>query len=174
MIHQQKTIWTIGHSTLTAATFLAILQHYQIELLVDVRRFPGSRKFPWFNQDNLESFLNQNGISYIHIASLGGRRKPNPESENIKWRHPAFRAYADFMESDEFSIGITELEQLALQKVTSIMCSEVLWWRCHRSMIADYLKSKGWKVMHIFSEENAAEHPYTQPAKIVSGDLTYH
>nr|WP_294899431.1 DUF488 domain-containing protein [uncultured Pedobacter sp.] len=174
MNHPQKTICTIGHSTHSAEEFLSILKHYQIELLVDVRRFPGSRKFPWFNQDILKSYLATNGIDYVHIGKLGGRRKPNPDSENINWRHPAFKAYADFMESEEFKIGVTELELLGAEKVTTIMCSEVLWWRCHRSMIADYLKSKGWKVMHILSKEKLTEHPYTQPAKIVDGELTYH
>lgn len=174
MNQPQKIVWTIGHSTHSAEEFLAILKQYKIELLGDVRRFPGSRKFPWFNQDVLKSYLAENGINYIHIGELGGRRKPNPDSENTIWRHPAFRAYADFMDSKEFETGVEELEVLASEKVTSIMCSEVLWWRCHRSMIADELKSKGWKVMHILSREKSTEHPYTQPAKIVDGELTYH
>lgn len=174
MNHLQKAIWTIGHSTHSAEEFLGILQHYHIKLLVDVRRYPGSRKFPWFNQDVLKSYLIDHGIDYVHIGELGGRRKPNPDSENTTWRHPAFRAYADFMESEEFKIGITELELLATTKVSAIMCSEVLWWRCHRSMIADYLKSSGWEVMHILSKEKSTEHPYTQPAKVVNGKLTYH
>ena len=174
MNHQQKTIWTVGHSTHSTNELLGILQHYHIELLVDVRRFPGSRKFPWFNQDMLKSFLNANGINYIHLGDLGGRRKPNPDSVNTTWRHPAFRAYADFMESEEFKAGIKELQKLALTQKTVIMCSEVLWWRCHRSMIADYLKANGWEVMHILSKEKLTEHPYTQPAKIENGELTYH
>jgi len=174
MNQQQKTIWTIGHSTHSAEEFLDILQSYNIELLVDVRRFLGSRKFPQFNQDALRNFLADNAINYVHLQNLGGRRRPNPDSENTAWRHPAFRAYADFMESEEFKIGINELEALATQKVTSIMCSEVLWWRCHRSMIADCLKAKGWEVIHILSKETATVHPYTQPAKVVNGNLTYH
>ncbi len=174
MNQQQKTIWTVGHSTHSADEFLSILQNFQIELLVDVRRFPGSRKFPWFNQDILKTFLNDNGIKYVHLGDLGGRRKPNPESVNITWRHPAFRAYADFMESEEFKTGVQELEELASKQKTAIMCSEVLWWRCHRSMISDYLKADGWEVMHIMSKEKSTEHPYTQPAKVVDGVLTYH
>ncbi|WP_017260329.1 DUF488 domain-containing protein [Pedobacter arcticus] len=174
MNHQQKTIWTVGHSTHSANEFLSILQHYHIELLVDVRRFPGSRKFPWFNQNVLKSFLSDNGINYVHLGDLGGRRKPSVDSVNTVWRHPAFRAYADFMESDEFKVGIKELQELASVQKTVIMCSEVLWWRCHRSMIADYLKAHDWEVMHILSIEKSTEHPYTQPAKIENGGLTYH
>jgi uncharacterized protein (DUF488 family) len=174
MNQQQKTIWTVGHSTHSAEEFLGILKHYNIDLLADVRRFPGSRKFPQFNQEVLRNFLLANGIKYIHLQNLGGRRKPDPDSKNINWRHPAFRAYADFMESEEFKIGIKELELLATEKVTSIMCSEVLWWRCHRSMIADQLKANGWEVVHILSKEKSTEHPYTQPAKVVDGELTYH
>ncbi|HTN19352.1 MAG TPA: DUF488 domain-containing protein [Pelobium sp.] len=174
MNQQQKTIWTVGHSTHSAEEFLSILKHYYIDLLVDVRRFPGSRKFPQFNREVLQNFLIDNGIKYIHLQNLGGRRKPDPDSKNINWRHPAFRAYADFMESEEFKIGIKELELLATEKVTSIMCSEVLWWRCHRSMIADQLKANGWEVVHILSKEKSTEHPYTQPAKVVDGELTYH
>lgn len=173
-MNQQKTIFTVGHSTHSAVEFLHILQAYHIEQLVDVRRFPGSRKFPWFNQEVLKSNLNENGISYVHLKSLGGRRKPNSESENTEWRHPAFRAYADFMESEEFKTGIQELELLATEKVTCIMCSEVLWWRCHRSMISDYLKANNWEVLHILSKEKSSEHPFTQPAKVVNGALTYH
>ncbi|WP_442794444.1 DUF488 domain-containing protein [Pelobium manganitolerans] len=169
-----QTIWTIGHSTQSAEDFLAILQQYQIELLVDVRRYPGSRKFPQFNSQTLQGLLAINGINYFHLKSLGGRRRPNPESKNTAWRHPAFRAYADFMETDEFKKGIKKLEVLGQSQRAVIMCSEVLWWRCHRSLIADYLKAEGWRVMHILSKEKANEHPYTQPAKIVDGRLTYH
>lgn len=171
---QRKTIWTVGHSTQSAEEFLNILKHYHIKLLVDVRRFPGSRKFPWFNQEVLKQDLEAYGINYSHIGELGGRRKPNPDSENTAWRHPAFRAYADFMESDEFEIGVKQLELLATAQPTAMMCSEVLWWRCHRSMIADYLKAEGWEVMHILNKEKSTEHPYTQPANVVAGKLTYH
>src|SRR5690606_23810491 len=102
--------------------------------MIDVRCFTGSRKFPRFNQEVLKQYLLKHGINYSHIRELGGRRKPNPGSENTAWRHPAFRAYADFMESDEFKTGVKELELLAIAQETAMMCSEVLWWRCHRSM----------------------------------------
>ncbi len=122
MSQDQKTIWTIGHSTHSAGEFLDILQHYNIDLLVDVRHFPGSRKFPWFNQDVLKSFLEHNGIKYVHLAALGGRRKPSTDSKNTEWRHPAFRAYADFMESEEFETGVNKLEVLTTAQPTAIMC----------------------------------------------------
>jgi uncharacterized protein (DUF488 family) len=142
--------------------------------LADIRSFPGSRKFPQFNKENLEVSLPENGIEYVHLKKLGGRRKVNPDSKNISWRHLAFRAYADYMETSDFKEGIEELEKIAQRQRTAYMCSEAVWWRCHRSMVSDYLKSKGWKVMHIMAIEKEEEHPYTSPAKIVNEQLSYH
>lgn len=168
-----RTIWTIGHSTHTLDVFMAMLKSFQIEVVADIRSFPGSRKFPQFNKENLEITLPQNNLEYIHIKNLGGRRKVNPNSKNTSWRHPAFRGYADFMETAIFKKGINELEQIASKKRTAYMCSEAVWWRCHRSMVSDYLKVAGWKVMHIMGVGKAQEHPYTQPARIVDGELSY-
>jgi len=168
-----KTIWTIGHSTHTLGEFIEMLFSFEIKLLADIRSFPGSRKFPQFNKENLEASLPENGIEYIHLKKLGGRRKVNPDSKNTSWRHLAFRAYADYMETEDFKIGIEELEAVAKKQRTAYMCSEAVWWRCHRSMVSDYLKSEGWKVMHIMSAGKEVEHPYTAPAKIVNGRLTY-
>ena len=168
-----KEIWTVGHSTHTFDEFVAILKSFRIEVVADIRSFPGSRKFPQFNKDTLEITLPKNRLDYIHIKDLGGRRKTNPNSKNILWRHPSFRGYADFMETEVFRKGLRELEQMALIKRTVYMCSEAVWWRCHRSMVSDYLKVRGWKVMHIMGEGKADEHPYTQPANIVDGELSY-
>ena len=168
-----KMLWTIGHSTHPIEEFISILHAYQIEMLVDVRSLPGSNKFPQFNKENLEISLPNEGISYKHLLILGGRRKVSKTSENTAWHNASFRAYADYMETDAFKEGIKELKELAKHKKVAIMCSEVLWWRCHRSMIADQLKSDGWIVMHILSLTKAEEHPYTAPAKIVNGKLTY-
>lgn len=173
-MNPDKTIWTLGHSTRTIEEFLELLNIYGIERLIDVRRFPGSRKYPQFNEDRLESDLLEEGFWYTHIEALGGRRKVNPESKNTVWRHPSFRGYADYMETSEFKKAFTTLEVLASEKKCAIMCSEAVWWRCHRSMISDQLKANGWTVMHIMSEHQAQEHPYTQPAKVVSGQLSYH
>ena len=97
----------------------------------------------------------------------------HPDSKNTSWRHPAFRAYADYMETETFREGIKELEQVALKQRTAYMCSEAVWWRCHRSMVSDYLKVEGWKVMHIMVVGKTDEHPFTQPARIIDGRLSY-
>ncbi len=168
-----KIIWTIGHSTHPIEEFIEILQTNGIKTVADVRSLPGSRKYPRFNKENLEKSLPENGIKYIHLPKLGGRRKVKKDSANTAWEHPAFRGFADYMDTDEFTSGINELIQIASKKKTAIMCAEVLWWRCHRSMIADYLKVNGWKVIHIYSSSKTEEHPYTKPAKIRNGKLDY-
>ncbi len=173
MENTTKTIWTIGHSTRSLEEFVSLLKPFNIELIADVRSYPGSRKFPQFNKEALEISLPQNNIEYTLIKKLGGRRKTNPDSKNIAWRHKAFRSYADYMETDDFKEGIADLEVMAEKKRTAYMCSEAVWWRCHRSMISDYLKWKGWTVMHIMALAKATEHPYTQPAKIINGELNY-
>ncbi|GEM_PF-23792 len=170
---QQREIWTIGHSTHTLDEFIAMLKSFQVEVVADIRSLPGSRKFPQFNKEALELTLPKHSIRYIHIKKLGGRRKVNPDSKNTSWRHSAFRGYADFMETETFIEGIEELEQMASAQRTAYMCSEAVWWRCHRSMVSDYLKAKGWEVLHIMSVGKAKEHPYTEPARIISGKLTY-
>ena len=169
----EKTLWTIGHSNRTIEEFIQILLHYSIERIVDIRRLPGSDKYPWFNQDRLRESLKENGIEYVYLYLLSGRRPQRKESPNTEWRNKSFRAYADYMETDEFREGISELEKYALEKRSAIMCSEVLWWRCHRSMVADYMKSLGWYVINIFSIDKAEEHPYTSVAKIIDGKLRY-
>lgn len=168
-----KKIWTIGHSTRSWEDFLELLQEFSINGLVDVRSYPGSRKFPHFNKENLEELLPKNNISYSHFKSLGGRRKPDPESENTVWRHPSFRAYADYMQTEEFQKGIRELEKIGQQEKVAYMCSEAVWWRCHRSMISDELKVKNWEVLHIMGAGKISEHPFTSPAKVKNEKLVY-
>ncbi len=166
-------VWTIGHSTRTLAEFLDLLAENKIEVLVDVRSFPGSRKFPHFNREELAGSLETAGIRYLHLKALGGRRKPRPDSLNTVWRNASFRGYADYMETDDFRDGIGELLDMARADPTAIMCSEAVWWRCHRSMISDFLKAKGVTVEHIMSPGQIAEHPYTSAARIEDGKLTY-
>lgn len=173
MKQKNKNIWTIGHSTRSFEEFLTMLQSFNIELIADIRSFPGSRKFPQFNKEALKISLPQNNIKYVHIKNLGGRRKTNPDSKNTAWRHVAFRSYADYMETDSFTNGINELEKLAIKQRVAYMCSEAVWWRCHRSMVSDYLKLRGWTVQHIMGIGKETEHPYTAPAKIVNGELNY-
>ncbi len=170
---KDNIIWTIGHSTRALDEFIDILKTFDIELIVDVRSFPGSRKFPQFNKENLAISLPEKNINYIHIPNLGGRRKVNKDSKNIAWNHPSFRAFADYMETDNFLKGIEELTSIAKVQRSAVMCAEALWWRCHRSMISDYLKLNGWKVVHIISITKTEEHPYTKPANIINGKLDY-
>ena len=171
--NQPKTVWTIGHSTHSLEEFIAMLHSFNILMVVDIRSFPGSRKFPQFNKENLEVSLPENNINYVHIKKLGGRRKVNPDSKNTSWHHAAFRGYADYMETESFAEGIKELIDIALAQRTAYMCSEAVWWRCHRSMVSDFLKAKGWDVQHIMQIGKSTEHPYTQPARVVDGELTY-
>lgn len=167
------SIWTVGHSTHTIDGFIDILRQYQIETLVDVRQFPGSRRLPHFNQDALHDALTAADIRYQHLVQLGGRRPVRPDSHNLAWHNPSFRGYADYMETSPFLEGVDRLLEIARAGRTAIMCSEAVWWRCHRSMIADYLKSKGVQVFHILGAKKIQEHPYTSAAKLVNGQLSY-
>lgn len=169
----KKTIWTIGHSTHSFGEFVEILRLAGIETVADIRSFPGSRKFPHFNRESLEIVLPEQGIGYVHLKDLGGRRKVKPDSNNTGWRHPAFRGYADYMETESFRNAIKELETLGSEKRIAYMCSEALWWRCHRSMVSDWLKLHGWDVIHITGKGKTTEHAYTSPARIIDGQLTY-
>lgn len=156
-----KTIWTIGHSTRSIEEFHAILKSFKIEVLADVRHYPGSRKFPQYNQESLQASLSQEGIAYVSMTELGGRRKPRPDSTNTIWRNEAFRGYADYMETEAFKQGIITLSEIACVKRTAYMCSEAVWWRCHRALISDHLKAHGWTVLHIMKTDKAIEHPFT-------------
>lgn len=166
-------IWTVGHSTRTAGGFNQILLAHKIGHLVDVRSFPGSRRYPHFNRDELQANLEQAGIRYTHLPELGGRRRPSKDSKNTNWQNASFRAYADHLDSHEFRKGIKVLLELATDKPTTVMCAESLWWRCHRSLIADFLKSNGVEVVHIIDAKKNELHPYTSAARIVEGRLSY-
>ncbi|CAL1519397.1 DUF488 domain-containing protein [Chitinophaga sp. MM2321] len=170
---ENHSIYTIGHSTHSLAEFLAMLQSFDIKILVDIRRLPGSRKFPQFDQENLKISLEENGIKYIHLADLGGRRKAKKDSKNNRWNNDYFRGYADYMETEEFEKAIVKLEHIALEQPTAYMCSEAVWWRCHRSLVSDYLKAKGWTVLHIMATGKILEHAYTSPARVVGDHVFY-
>jgi uncharacterized protein (DUF488 family) len=167
------TLWTIGHSTRSAGELIAVLRAYDIELLADVRRFPGSRRLPQFGAEALGQALAAHGIAYRWIPALGGRRRPDPDSVNTAWRHAAFRAYADHVASEEFAEGLFELLMLAQGLRTAIMCSELLWWRCHRRIVADVLLSLGYDVVHIRDADHAEPHRLVEPARLVAGRLRY-
>lgn len=169
----EKKIYTIGHSTHPIEKFLHMLQSFDIELLVDVRRFPGSRHMPQFAEENLQRSLAEAAIDYLHLPALGGRRTPRKDSRNTAWRNAGFRGYADYMETQEFKDAMQELEERAIKKPTAYMCAEAFYLRCHRSMISDYLKARGWTVMHITGEGKATEHKYTEPARIEGDHVVY-
>lgn len=166
-------MFTIGHSTRSIEEFTLLLRENKVKLMGDVRRFPGSKKYPHFNKEALLKSLEAAGIIYAHFPELGGRRQPAKNSPNNAWRNNAFRGYADYMETPEFKTAVNKLLAAGDEKHTAIMCSEAVWWRCHRSMISDYLKSLGIEVFHIMAEGKIQIHPYTAPAKIIDGKLTY-
>lgn len=167
------TIYTIGHSTRSLEEFLDMLKSFNIKILADIRSLPGSRKYPQFNKENLKISLPENGIIYTHLTDLGGRRRVKKDSKNTRWHNNSFRGYADYMETAEFEKAINNLEKIAVQKPTAIMCAEAVWWRCHRSMVSDYLKTKGWTVLHIMAVGKVQEHKYTAPAEVIDGNLSY-
>jgi len=171
---ENKNIWTIGHSTHPIEKFIKMLRSFDIKILADIRSYPGSKYCPQYNKEILQKTLAEAGIDYIHIPGLGGRRKAKPDSINVAWRHAAFRGYADYMETDAFKKAIEELEVIATEKSTAYMCSEAVWWSCHRSLVSDYLKLQGWTVMHIMDIEKTTEHPYTKAARIENGKLFYN
>jgi uncharacterized protein (DUF488 family) len=167
-------VYTIGHSTRRIDNFIAALDANGIKLLGDVRMLPGSKRYPQFNKEALAQSLSERGIRYEHFPELGGRRKQRPESRNTAWRNASFRGYADYMETEEFRKGIERLLDYANKMgPAAIMCAEALWWRCHRALISDYLKTRGIEVMHIVDANKSEPHPFTSAAKIVNGDLSY-
>jgi len=183
-------IWTIGHSTRSIENFISLLKKNEIKLLADVRSWPGSKRYPQFNREALAESLNAHGIRYEHFPELGGRRKPNADSRNAAWRNASFRGYADYMETEEFHKGVERLLGLARSDglgspesfrgsetvtpwSTTIMCAEAVWWRCHRSLISDFLKVRGIEVMHILNVDKVEPHPFTSAAQIVGGMLSY-
>ena len=170
---KQAKLWTIGHSTRSAEEFHELLSAHGIEALVDVRTFPGSRRYPQFNKETLSNSLEGNGLKYFHLPELGGRRQARKDSKNTAWKNASFRGYADHMESAEFQQGIRRLLDIASAKRTTIMCAEALWWRCHRSLISDFLKATGVEVFHIQDKAKVEPHPFTSAARIVDGELTY-
>lgn len=177
LITYPKEIWTIGHSVHPVEELIIILQSFNIELVADVRSYPGSKRVPQFNKENLEKSLKEKNIDYVHLPEIGGRRNALKDSKNSAWRNKAFRGYADFMETDEFKEGIKKLCDLANKRRTAYMCAEALWWKCHRSLISDYLKLHGVIVNHITGINKSEVHPYTTPAKSamggVQGELRY-
>jgi uncharacterized protein (DUF488 family) len=166
-------VWTIGHSTRPLDEFLELLAGQGIEAVADVRRYPGSRRWPHFAREPLAAALGARGLVYAWFPELGGRRTSLADSPNTAWRSAAFRGYADYLATDAFAEGVDRLVNLALGLRTAIMCAEALWWRCHRGLIADVLRWMNFEVIHILGPRATAIHPYTTAARLVGGRLSY-
>ena len=168
------TVYTVGHSTRSAQELLALLHQADVELVVDVRAFPSSRRHPQFARAAMEEWLPKGGIAYLHMPGLGGRRKPTPGSPNTGWRESAFQGYADYMASDEFGSALASLEKAARESPTAIMCAEAVWWRCHRRLISDALTARGWRVEHLGVGEPPSGHELPEFAVVErDGSITY-
>ena len=167
------TVFTIGHSTHTLQEFVQLLRRHGAQNVADVRSIPKSRHVPQFNSDVLAASLRLEGLGYIHLAALGGRRHVRKTSQNTGWRNASFRGYADYMDTTPFADGLAELMGLARRQTTAVMCAEAVPWRCHRSLIADALLVKGWKVYDILSVAPATPHKLTPFLKVVDEKLTY-
>ena len=163
------TVFTIGHSNRTAEEFLSLLKEYEIGTVADIRRFPSSRKNPHFDAKLLEPLLQENGIEYVWLESLGGRRKSSGrESLNLLLRSTGFRNYADYMMTQEFRGAARSLISIISQQRTALMCAERLYWKCHRMLLSDYLTANGVEVIHILSHEQTRRHELTSGAVISS------
>jgi uncharacterized protein (DUF488 family) len=168
-----SAIYTVGHSTRSADEFVALLTAHHIRRLVDVRTIPRSRHNPQFNSDRLPDTLRQASIEYVHMAALGGLRRPRPDSINLGWRNESFRGYADYMQTEEFSAALEQLIAVASSALTAIMCAEAVPWRCHRSLVADALVVRGIEALEIMSTTRATSHTLTSFARIHGVHLTY-
>ena len=167
-------LFTIGHSTHPLDGFLERLARHGIEALADIRRFPGSRKYTHFNRDGLASALPQAGVEYRWFEALGGRRKGSGGSpRNLGLRNESFRNYADYMATEEFHEAVGRLMELARQKRSAFMCSEGLFWRCHRRLVSDYLLARSIAVQHIMPDGELRPHTLTGGARIDGGELIY-
>ncbi|MEO7021192.1 MAG: DUF488 domain-containing protein [Ktedonobacteraceae bacterium] len=166
-------MYTIGHSTRTIEELVALLRVHAIQLLVDVRTIPKSRKNPQFGIDLLPAALHTCAIDYRHLPALGGLRRAAKDSRNTGWHNASFRGYADYLATPEFHAGLAELEDLANHQLVAIMCAEAVPWRCHRSLIADALTVAGWHVYHIISKQTPKEHTLTAFLQCEDGQLIY-
>lgn len=165
-------VHTIGHSTRTIGAFIELLRAHHIELVIDVRRWPASRRLPQFNREALNAALKSESIDYIWRGDLGGFRKPAPDSPNTAWRVGAFRAYADFMLTPEFQTIIDEVEKIAATERIALLCAEAVPWRCHRQLLADTFLAREWTVRHIM-DNGCHEHKLPPFAQLEGKQIFY-
>jgi uncharacterized protein (DUF488 family) len=168
---EKRRVYTIGHSTRDLDVFLGLLTQNAIRTLADVRRYPGSRRYPHFSRENLQDSLQREGIEYLHLPELGGRREPRPDSANTGWRNPQFRGYADHMQTEEFRSGIERV--LNATQPAAIMCAEAVPWRCHRQLLSDELMRRGHEVVHIVDERSLKPHEMNPRASDQGSHLIY-
>jgi uncharacterized protein (DUF488 family) len=166
-----KRIYTIGHSTRTLLEFVRLLREHDVARLADVRRYPGSRRYPHFSGESLGHSLPRARILYEHFADLGGRRNPLKNSPNGGWENGQFRGYADHMSSDAFQQAVDRL--LDGEHATAVMCAEAVPWRCHRNLLADELVRRGIEVLHIIGPGSAQPHALSKMARIVGDRVIY-
>jgi uncharacterized protein (DUF488 family) len=152
---------------------MALIRAQGIEQLLDVRTLPGSKRFPHFNSENLSRALDREGIAYQHMPGLGGLRKPRKDSTNLGWRNASFRGFADYMQTEAFEENLEKLMGLARETRSVLLCAEAVPWRCHRSLIADALKARGWEVRHIIGSSAPKEHEFTPFAHVKNGKVVY-
>jgi uncharacterized protein (DUF488 family) len=165
---------TLGHGTLAADAFADLVRGAGIEVVVDVRSFPGSRRHPHFASDEMRSWLPEHEVDYRWLPSLGGRRKSTADSPNVGLRNAQFRAYADHMTSAEFTEGVADLGALAATRPVAVMCAESVWWRCHRRLLADHLVLvEQIPVEHLFHDGRLVGHDPIPEARRVDDHLRY-
>jgi len=174
MSAEPVTLLTIGHGTLAADELASLLHDAGIEVLVDVRSYPGSRRNPQFAREAMERWVPEHGVEYRWERRLGGRRRPSERSRHVALRHEAFRAYADHMEQPEFHEALQSVLDLAAERRTAVMCSESVWWRCHRRLIADAATLlHGADVQHVFHDHRLRPHAVTPGARVEDHDVVY-
>jgi uncharacterized protein (DUF488 family) len=168
------TLYTVGHGTLGADALVSLLDGAHIERLVDVRSFPRSRRNPQFAREEMESWLPAAGIDYAWQRELGGRRRPVDGSRHVALRNDGFRGYADYMESDSFASGVERLLASSAAEPAAVMCSESVWWQCHRRLLADYLVLvRGVEVVHLMHDGRLVPHPPTDGVRVEGDHLVY-
>ncbi len=169
-----KRIYSIGHSTLPIEQFLGLLGEHGVRLVADIRRFPASRRYPWFARQALQQAVEAAGLEYRWLAQLGGYRGAlRPDSPHLGLRVAGFRNYADYMATAEFHAAAGELMGLAESWPAAYMCAERLYWRCHRMLLSDFLVVRGWEVVHILEPGKTVRHKLTQGAVVEAGQLLY-
>jgi len=173
MVMAEFDAYTMGFSTRTWDETLEILRAHSIERLIDIRTLPGSKRTPQFNLEHLRVALPRAGVEYIHMKELGGLRKAKKDSINVAWRNEGFRGYADYMQTPEFEAALAHFNELIGQKNSVYVCTEAVFWRCHRQLVSDALLIRGLRIGHVFSATKIEAHKLTNFARVMGTRITY-